>query len=259
MENMSQISAPPISPIETHLAKQGFYKIAENYRLEGSIANFVFFNPAKDEACVLFERSRLSKDILSNLFELRSKGYCVGLALPQRLIVEEVLKKLRDRGIGLLLVEPPEVQHLLPLPREKPTPAVNWFKRSIARGKLLELADRVSRWPTPAPLCPEHKIAAEPTVFSEGRIQMRGWRCKEGDLEIVHPLDAELSLYLNKFGPIKALISQVGGQFVVRLSKLVAARYHLRKGAELEVDVTDINQLKLRAPLGEGNAGQKGA
>jgi len=166
--------------------------------------------------------------------------------LEPHTIQESLLQLFRRQRIGLLEVCPPKAEWLVPFPREKVTPAVEQFKRRTLQKSLATKADRVTNWFKEGPICPEHKIPADRAIFEERGVEIRGWRCKEGDFEILHPLDAEFSLYVSKFGPMKARVSIVGEQFVIRLPRLVAAKYGLQEGQELEIDLRDLSHLKLK-------------
>ena len=237
---------PFSSAIETTLGEQGFHKIAEHYRIGRSIADFILYDGSKEEALILFARSRASSAIASSLRNLRKMGLSVGLALLEpRRVQESLLQGFRNRQIGLLRVHPPKAEWLVPFSHEKANPAVEQFKRRILRKSLTAKADGARNWFKEGPICPEHKVPAEPAIFKEQDMEMRGWRCKEGDFEILHPLDAELSLHMSKFGPWKARVSRVGEQFVIRLPRLIVAKYSLHEGQELQIDARDLHRLKL--------------
>ena len=238
--------------IETTLGQQGFHKIAEHQRMGNSIADLILHHDGNGEVLVLFARSRASSPIASSLQELRMTGLSVGMALlePHR-IQESLVERFRRQQIGLLQVRPPKAEWLVPFSREKATPSVEEFKRRILQKSMITKADGVKNWFKEGPICPEHKIPAKRAIFKEQGIEIRGWRCREGDFEILHPLDAELSLYMSKFGPMKARVGIVGGQFVIRLPKLVVAKYGLKDGQELEIDLRDLHHLKLETqPIG---------
>jgi len=238
--------SPFSNTIETTLGHQGFHKIAEHRRVGKSIADFILRHDANGEVLVLFARSRTSSEIVSNLWDLRSKGFSVGMALLEpRIVQESLLQLFRRQRIGLMEVCPPKAEWLVPFSREKVTPAVEQFKRRTLQKTLATKADRVRNWFKEGPICPEHKIPAERVIFKEQGVEIRGWRCKEGDFEMLHPLDAELSLYMSKFGPMKARVSIVGKQFVIRLPRLVVAKYGLQEGQELRIDLRDLRHLKL--------------
>jgi hypothetical protein len=179
------------------------------------------------------------------LKHLRRDGLSIALAALESTIAERLKKSCSEQNIGLLSVYPPKARWLVPLPEEKNTREVLRLKRAIHQSKLNLLAEKMGIWPIQGPICPEHKIPSEPTTF-EDRIQMRGWKCKYGDFEILHPLDAELSLYLNKFGPIRVRAANVGGQIVLRLPKLAAARYGIQEGREYELDIVNLNTIGVK-------------
>ena len=243
-----------IRSVEGYLAEQGFQKLTENHRIGKVTADEVFYDMRHDTALVLFARSRLSNEFENRLKELRRTGLSVAIAVPQRPIpqrpIEKLLETCRSQHIGLVSAYPTRAQWVVSYPKEKDTPAVSRFKQRILRGKLNLLAEKMKKWAEEGPICPQHKIPSEPALF-EGRIQMRGWKCKHGDFEMIHPLDAELSLFLNKFGPLKAHAANVGGQIVLRLPKLAAARYNLQEGEQYELDVTDVEKMKVRSNKGE--------
>jgi len=144
-----------------------------------------------------------------------------------------------------LSVHPPKAEWLVPFAQEKATKEVLQLKRSIVQSKLNLLAEKMNKWPPQGPICPQHKIPSEAVIFGD-RIHMRGWKCKHGDFEIIHPLDAELALYLNKFGPMKVRAANIGGQIVLRLPKLVAARYNITDGQEYVLDVGNQDIMSIR-------------
>jgi len=250
MESPTLQSKPALMrTVENYLAEQGFQKLTENHRVGKVTADEVFYDMRHGTALVLFARSRLSNEFENRLKELRHTGLSVAVAVPQRPI-ERLLETCRSQNIGLLSAYPTKAEWMVSLPEEKATPAVSRFKQRILRGKLNLLAEKMKKWAEEGPICPQHKIPSEPALF-EGRIQMRGWKCKHGDFEMIHPLDAELSLFLNKFGPLKAHAANVGGQIVLRLPKLAAARYNLQEGEQYELDVTDVEKMKVRSNKGE--------
>jgi len=207
-------------------------------------ADEIFYNMKRNQALVLFVRSRISGEFENRLRELRQEGLSVAIAVLRSAIEEKLQQNCKKQNIGLLSVHPPKAEWLVSFPEEKPTPEVLRFKQTILRGKLNLLTEKMKKWPTQGPICPQHKIPSEPATF-EDRIQMRGWKCKYGDFEIVHPFDAELSLFLNKFGPLKARAANVGGQIVLRLPKLATARYNVQEGLDYELDVSNLETMIL--------------
>jgi hypothetical protein len=234
-----------IRSVEGYLAEQGFQKLTENHRIGNVTADEIFYNTRHHKALILFARSRLSSEFENRLKELRHTGLSVAIAVPQRPIEEKLLETCRSQNIGLLSAYSSKAEWVVSFPEEKATPAVLRFKQRILQGKLNLLAEKMKKWAGQGPICPQHKIPSEAVLF-EGNIQMRGWKCKHGDFEIIHPLDAELSLFLNKFGPLKARAANVGGQVVLRLPKLVAVRYNIQEGKEYELDVTDVEKMNVR-------------
>jgi hypothetical protein len=233
-----------IRTVESQLAEQGFQKLSQNHRIGKVTADEIFYNMRQEKALILFARCRLSREFQNRLKDLRQEGLSVAIAVLQSAIEEKLQESCRRQNIGLLSVHPPKAEWLVSFPEERATPEVLRFKQTILQGKLNLLAEKMKKWPTQGPICPQHKIPSEATTF-EDRIQMRGWKCKYGDFEIVHPLDAELSLFLNKFGPLKVRAANVGGQVVLRLPKLAAARYNIQKGREYELDVTNLDKMNV--------------
>lgn len=234
-----------IRTAETQLAEQGFQKLSQNHRIGKVTADEIFYNMRQDKALILFARSRLSRELENRLKDLRQEGLSVAIAVLQPAIEQKLRESCRKQNIGLLSVHPPKAEWLVSFPEERSTPEVLRFKQKILHGKLNLLAEKMKKWPTQGPVCPQHKIRSEATTF-EGRIQMRGWKCKYGDFEIIHPLDAELSLFLNIFGALKVRAAEVGGQVVLRLPKLAAARYNIQEGREYDLDVTNLDKIGVR-------------
>jgi len=233
-----------IRTVESRLAEQGFQKLSQNHRIGKVTADEILFNVRQNKALILFVRSRLSSEFENRLRDLRQEGLSVAIAVLQRAIEQKLQETCREQDIGLLSVHPPRAEWLVSIPEERVTPEVLRFKRTILRGKLNLLTEKMKKWPTQGPICPQHKIPSEQTTF-EDRIQMRGWKCKYGDFEIVHPLDAELSLFLSKLGPLRARAAKIGGQVVLRLPKLAASRYNIQEGQEYELDVTNLDKIVL--------------
>jgi hypothetical protein len=228
--------------VEAQLAQEGFKKWCQNHRLGKITADEIFYNAKLNTALVLFARSRLSHKFEKDLRNLRHEGHSIALAVARPKNVDKIAESCKEQDIGLLSVHPPKAEWLVSFPEERQTPQVRRFKQSLLQGKLNSLAEKMKKWPTQGPVCPQHKIPSEPTTFND-RIHMRGWRCKEGDFEIVHPLDAELALSLNKLGPLKVRAAKIGGQIVLRLPKLATARYNIQEGQEYEIDLTDLDAI----------------
>lgn len=241
--------------VEDQLAQQGFQKWCQHHRLGKVTADEIFYNAKLNTALVLFARSRLSREFENDLRNLRHCGLSVALAVAPPENVDKIAESCREQDIGLLLVHPQKAEWLVSFPEEKQTPQVRRLKQTILQGKLNSLAKKMKKWPTQGPVCPQHKIPSEPTIFNDG-INMRGWRCKEGDFEIVHPLDAELALFLNKLGPLRVRAAKVGGQVVLRFPKLATARYNIQEGQEYEIDITHLDAIQVRTPQYNGEMPQ---
>lgn len=148
------------------------------------------------------------------------------------------------QSIGLLCVKPPDLKWVVPFPKEIATPEFLRFKRNLFQNKLNSVTEK---WAVQGPICPEHKIPSEQTTFEKDGITLRGWKCSHCDFEIVHPLDANLSLFLKKCGHLKVRASNVGGQIVLRLPRIVASRYGVREGLEYEIDVTQLDSISVKS------------